>query len=127
MRLASLLVAPLCLATLSTTVFAADPTPVKAPLTTVTENKDKEHLVADSIGKTLYVFDNDQNQAVPTCVGDCAEAWPPYILSADEVTGLQAPLGSIERANKKMQLTYDGRPVYTYAFDRVSGDELGVK
>ena len=125
MQLSKFVTIPLCLAVFSTTVFAADPAPVKPPLTTVNENKDKERLLGDSIGKTLYVFDKDQNQKAPTCVGDCAEIWPPYLLTADEVSSLQAPLGSIERDNKKMQLTYKDRPVYTYAFDRVQGDELG--
>jgi predicted lipoprotein with Yx(FWY)xxD motif len=61
----------------------------------------------------------------PVCTGDCAEIWPPYILSADEAKDLQAPLGSIERANKKIQLTYNDRPVYIYAFDRMAGDDMG--
>lgn len=114
---------PLGLAFVSSLSFAA--APATPPLTTIVVNKDSENMVADSIGKTLYVFDLDQNQPAPTCVGDCAELWPPYILTVDEVAGLQAPLGAIERANKKMQLTYNGRPVYTYGFDRIQGDELG--
>ncbi|MGZ3798317.1 MAG: hypothetical protein ACXVB1_18245 [Pseudobdellovibrionaceae bacterium] len=31
----------------------------------------------------------------------------------------------MKRINKKTQLTYNGRPVYTYAFDRIQGDQLG--
>ena len=94
-------------------------------LTTLVQNDEKETLVADSIGKMLYVFDLDQGAAAPKCTGDCAEVWPPYLLSAEEVASLKSPLGSIARANKKVQLTYAGRPVYTYIFDRQKGDDHG--
>ena len=95
-----------------------------SPVTTVT-NDEGEHLIADFTGRTLYVFDLDQGRATPACSADCAEIWPPYLLQANEVAGLQAPLGSIVRANKKIQLTYGGRPVYTYAFDRTVADDKG--
>ncbi|MGZ3797246.1 MAG: hypothetical protein ACXVB1_12810, partial [Pseudobdellovibrionaceae bacterium] len=50
------------------------PTPKKSPLTTVTENKEKGlKILADSIGKTLYVFDLDRNRKKPACTGTCAE------------------------------------------------------
>jgi predicted lipoprotein with Yx(FWY)xxD motif len=65
------------------------------------------------------------NKDKPTCVGDCAEQWPPYILTPEEAANLAAPLGSIVRVNNKVQLTYGGRPVYTFAFDRISGDDKG--
>lgn len=125
MRLYKFVTIPLCLAVFSSTIFAADPSPSKPPLTTIGENKEQEKLLGDSIGKTLYVFDKDLNEKTSMCVGDCAEIWPPYLLTAEEVATLQAPLGYIERPNKQLQLTYNGRPVYTYAFDRIQGDDLG--
>jgi len=125
MQFSKLIAIPICLGLFSTSVFAAAPVPAKPPLTTVNENKDKEKLLGDSIGKTLYVFDKDLKEIAPVCVGECAELWPPYLLTADEVSSLQLPLGSIKRMNDQMQLTYNGRPVYTYAFDRLQGDELG--
>lgn len=98
---------------------------VATPLTTVTQNDEKENLLADSFGKTLYVFDPDKNSKSSVCVGDCAEAWPPYIVTAAEAKNLVAPLAVIERANKKLQLTYEGRPVYTYIVERNPGQDLG--
>lgn len=118
----------LCLVIFLTNVFAAasaPPFPTSPPLTTVTENKERKLILGDSIGKTLYVFDQDQNEKAPVCIDKCAELWPPYILTLDEVASLQPPLGHIERTNGHKQLTYNGRPVYTYAFDRVQGDDLG--
>ena len=103
--------------------FAQVATP--APLTTIVQNDEKENLVADNFERTLYVFDLDQGAAAPKCAGDCAEVWPPYILTPAEAAQLKAPLGSIVRANKKLQLTYAGRPVYSYIFDRTKGDDHG--
>lgn len=94
-------------------------------LITEVRNDEQETLIADSYGRTLYVFDLDQGAAAPKCTGDCAEIWPPYLLSADEIANLKAPLGFITRTNKKAQLTYEGRPVYTYMLDRVKGDDQG--
>lgn len=104
---------------LSATSFAQN------SLITETRNDEQEILVADSIGKTLYVFDIDQGSNTSKCNADCAEVWPPYLITTAEAAGLKAPLGAVERANKKLQLTYEGRPVYTYIFDRAQGDDHG--
>lgn len=103
--------------------FAGATTPVE--LIKEVRNVEQEALVADSFGKTLYVFDPDQGQAAPKCAGDCAEVWPPYLVNAGDAAGLIPPLATIDRANGKKQLTYKGRPVYTYIFDRTVGDDKG--
>ncbi|MCC2679093.1 MAG: hypothetical protein K0R29_1669 [Pseudobdellovibrio sp.] len=95
------------------------------PLTTVVTNSDRTNLLADSFERTLYVFDADQGSNSSKCVGDCAEVWPPYIISAAEAASLQAPFASVARPNRKLQLTFNGRPVYTYMLDRKIGDSLG--
>lgn len=98
----------------------------RSDLVSVVVNAEGDSLLADSFSKTLYVFDPDVGNPNPVCVGDCAEVWPPYIVTAEEAaTLLHGPLATVERANKKLQLTYNGRPVYTYIFDRKKGDDLG--
>lgn len=94
-------------------------------LTTVSVNEEGENLLADSKGNTLYVFDMDLNQKTPVCNAKCSEIWPPYLLSADEVTNLKAPFAAIIRDNKNSQLTYLGRPVYAYAYDRGAAADAG--
>ena len=116
------LVLALTLALAAPTVFSAE---AATPLTTITKSVENESLVADSFGKTLYVFDPDQGSNSSVCVGDCAEVWPPYIVTAAEAKDLVTPLAVIQRANKKLQLTYEGRPVYTYILDRTAGQDLG--
>ena len=94
-------------------------------LTTQVENDEHEKLLADNFSRTLYVFDVDQGSGSSKCNEDCAEVWPAFMLSSAEAKSLVAPFGFIKRANSKLQLTYHSRPVYTYAFDRKSGDDLG--
>jgi len=95
------------------------------PLTSQVKNDENELLLADSFSRTLYVFDADQGQAAPACNGACAELWPPYLITPQEAQGLVAPYGAIQRSSRKSQLTYNGRPVYTYAPDRKVGDDQG--
>jgi len=71
------------------------------------------------------VFDLDQKASAPSCNATCAEVWPPYIVSDVEAKTLKAPLGTQARTNKQLQLTFNGRPVYNYAFDRKQGDDQG--
>lgn len=67
-------------------------TPTKTELVKTVVNDENEKLVADSTGRTLYVFDLDIGKPAPACNGDCAEVWPPYLVNADEATTLAAPL-----------------------------------
>ena len=99
--------------------------PASTALTTIAVNDEGEKLLADSKGNTLYVFDLDLNKPTSVCTSTCAEMWPPYLVTADEVKALQAPFAAVARDSKKMQLTYEGRPVYTYALDRGVAADAG--
>ncbi len=96
-----------------------------ASLITVATNEEGEHLLADTKGNTMYVFDMDQGQKVPACTAKCSEIWPPYLITAEEAKNLVAPLASIVRDNKTIQLTYLGRPIYAYAYDRGAAADAG--
>ncbi len=122
----SILAVILIVSSMANLSYGADSaSPTEALLVTTAKNTEGEVLLADATGKTLYVFDLDEGKPTPVCTADCAEVWPPYLLTAAEAGKLKAPLGQILRANKKSQLTYAGRPVYTYAFDRAAGDDKG--
>ncbi|MEQ1665336.1 MAG: hypothetical protein ABL927_08185 [Bdellovibrionales bacterium] len=96
-------------------------------LVSIITTPDGENLLADAIGKTLYVFDLDKGEFFSSaCRAECAETWPPLLVSVAESKTLLAPFGIISRpTSDKMQLTYNGQPLYTYAFDRVSGEDSG--
>ena len=94
-------------------------------LTQVIQGKNNESLIADTVGKSLYIFDPDANKPASTCAGNCAEVWPPYIITDEEAKSVVAPFGVLARTNRKLQLTHNGLPLYTYIFDRKAGDLLG--
>jgi predicted lipoprotein with Yx(FWY)xxD motif len=57
------------------------------------------------------------------CTGTCAKMWPPVYVKAKpdkHVKGVMATFGTIKRG-KKLQLTVNGLPAYTY-----EGDTAGV-
>ena len=64
----------------------------------------------------LYAFTKDP-RGRSVCSGACAAAWPPYLVVKAPKAGLgvkRSLLGSIRRANGKIQVTYAGRPLYYY-------------
>jgi predicted lipoprotein with Yx(FWY)xxD motif len=78
-------------------------------------------------GLTLYGFTNDVN-AVSTCTGTCAEAWPPVLVDADWTVGPGLDSGvfsTVARDDGTTQLMAGKWPLYYYSGDSVQGDLLG--
>lgn len=80
-------------------------------------------------GYTLYVFDNDlAAPGTSTCNDGCAANWPPVLVGDDVASGVNG-LSSIVRNDGTTQVTYNGRPLYFYAFDTstdsTAGDGVG--
>ena len=73
----------------------------------------------------VYVFDSDLSApGSSNCNGGCAAAWPPVSVTDGMPSGVMG-LGSIERNDGSMQVTYDGRPLYFYDGDQQPGDING--
>lgn len=85
-----------------------------------------DHVIAED-GRVLYVFLPDE-QGASTCYGGCAEAWPPYLADGDvlAVEELDADaVGTVEREDGSMQVTYFGWPLYTFVQDTEAGMASG--
>jgi predicted lipoprotein with Yx(FWY)xxD motif len=83
-------------------------------------------IYVDGQGKTVYTLTKD-GAAVP-CTGGCLTAWPPVMLPAGETTATGGPgvkEVSVVDANGGKQVTYDGKPVYTFSGDAAAGDANG--
>lgn len=80
-------------------------------------------MLVDAKGMTVYTFDNDST-GKSACTGQCAQNWPP--VPAAEGTPPE-PYGSITREDGTRQLTYKGKPVYTFVKDQKPGDKTGDK
>lgn len=69
--------------------------------------------------QAIYLFDKEGG---PTseCYGECAAAWPPVLTEGEPraAGGASAGmLGTTERDDGSVQLTYNGHPLYYYAHE----------
>ena len=82
-------------------------------------------VLVDSKGMTVYTTDKDTaNSGKSSCAGPCATNWPP-VQAADAQPA--APYSAITRDDGSKQLTYKGKPLYTFAKDKKAGDKTGDK
>ena len=84
-------------------------------------------VLVDGTGMTLYMFDPDK-QGDSTCYDQCATAWPPLLVDRDPSAGQgidAALLGTTERTDGSMQVTYNSWPLYYWAQDAAPGDVAG--
>jgi predicted lipoprotein with Yx(FWY)xxD motif len=80
-------------------------------------------VIVDARGRTLYRF-TAEAQGLPVCTGACVETWLPAL--AGSASGLPAHVATVRRPDGgKLQLTYDGHPLYRYAGDRSKADANG--
>jgi predicted lipoprotein with Yx(FWY)xxD motif len=61
------------------------------------------------------------------CTGSCLSFWFPVTTSSanPRSSGLPGKLGTIHLADGKTQLTYNGRPLYTFRLDTAAGQDHG--
>jgi predicted lipoprotein with Yx(FWY)xxD motif len=84
-------------------------------------------ILVESKGITVYDFHKDKG-GVPSCYGACAQAWPPVVTSGAPQTGNGASasmVGTVERNDGTMQVTYAGHPLYTFVEDVKPGEANG--
>ncbi|MBV9102823.1 MAG: ATP-binding protein [Candidatus Eremiobacteraeota bacterium] len=68
----------------------------------------------DANNHAVYVFDGDTKANVSTCNGGCAAIWPPV---APPTSNLPAPFAQFTRGDGSVQLSYKGKPLYTFVND----------
>lgn len=84
-------------------------------------------ILVDSEGMTVYDFHKDKG-TTSSCYGPCAEAWPPVTTEGEPQVGngaSTAKLGTTERKDGTMQVTYAGHPLYTFVEDQKPGEANG--
>jgi predicted lipoprotein with Yx(FWY)xxD motif len=102
----------------------ADGSGNKGPRLTLVDS-DYGRILADKRGRALYLFTADAGKA-SRCSGDCAAAWPPWIVkrrprAAPGVKG--ALIGTTRRDDDgRLQATYRGHPLYYYVGDHAPGE-----
>jgi predicted lipoprotein with Yx(FWY)xxD motif len=94
----------------------------------ISSNADIGNYLVDKDGFALYYFANDApGDSTSSCLGDCANTWPPFYTDIITVPGsLKASdLTTITREDGKLQNVYKGWPLYRYSGDNVAGDVHG--
>ena len=108
--------------------MAAPTTDAVAPVVQLADTE-LGRILTDSAGMTLYLFTPDEAGA-PTCVGGCAQAWPPLLV--DDVGELLAAegidastLSTVEHPDGGQQLKIGKWPLYIFSGDVAPGDTTG--
>ena len=76
-------------------------------------------MLYDADNQAIYVFERDTSQE-SVCYGECAAAWPPVVSAGEPVAGKGVDaslLGTTERRDGSLQVTYGGKPLYYYAHE----------
>jgi predicted lipoprotein with Yx(FWY)xxD motif len=97
----------------------------RGPKLTITDS-DYGRILANGRGRALYLFTADRGKA-SNCSGDCATAWPPYIVKRKPVAGpgtKAGKIGTTRRGDGRLQATYGGHPAYFYVGDNEPGEVL---
>jgi predicted lipoprotein with Yx(FWY)xxD motif len=80
-------------------------------------------VIVDAQGRTLYRF-TAEAQGLPVCTGACVGTWPPATVAA--ASRLPEHVATVRRPDDgKLQLTYDGHPLYRYVGDQSKADANG--
>jgi predicted lipoprotein with Yx(FWY)xxD motif len=78
--------------------------------------------------RSLYVLSADP-PGRSTCAAECAAIWPPLLTNRQPVAGPGADasaFGVLRRGDGTLQVTYNHKPVYLFAFDLGAGAPSGL-
>ncbi len=90
--------------------------PPKGSVVLIVQKSAIGYVLAEANGQVVYTYDKDTKGGTPTCTGSCAAIWPPVTgnpVASSASTGL-GTLGTVSDANGAKQVTYDGKPLYTF-------------
>jgi predicted lipoprotein with Yx(FWY)xxD motif len=105
-------------------------TPKAGASITIASAKGVGKVLVDSEGMTLYYFEKDKKGGTESaCYGPCEAGWPPLSTEGKPQAGegaVASQLGTIERKDGTMQVTYAGWPLYTFVEDKKPGEDNGT-
>ncbi|QGN32840.1 hypothetical protein [Microlunatus sp. Gsoil 973] len=86
-------------------------------------------VLVNSKGRTLYLDDQEKSGRILCAKADCTAIWAPLTIKGRKApTGpadVNDKLGTIKRPDGITQVTLDGAPLYTFAYDMIPGDVKG--
>lgn len=81
-------------------------------------------ILTTTKGRTLYSLSAETNGRF-ICTSSCLSVWHPLLVPAGVKPKGPVKLGTIERPEGKTQVTYKGRPLYSFGGDSKPGDVNG--
>ncbi len=81
-------------------------------------------ILTTTRGRTLYSLSAEANGRF-ICTGACLSSWRPLVVAATVKPTGPVKLGTIERPDGKTQVTFKGRPIYSFSGDSKPGDVNG--
>jgi predicted lipoprotein with Yx(FWY)xxD motif len=85
-------------------------------------------ILVDGSGRTLYLFEKDDEGDESYCSGDCAKDWPPFTTKGEPQAGDgidAAKLTTFKREDGTTQVAYDDHPLYYFSEDTAAGEANG--
>jgi len=85
----------------------------------VSEVENLGSIVIDRGNHVVYVFDKDKG-STSSCYDACAVKWPPLLTESNPIVrdGIDPErVGTTERKDGKLQVTFDGMPLYGFLDD----------
>jgi predicted lipoprotein with Yx(FWY)xxD motif len=119
----SMRVLPFLLAAAAALVVASSPMAAGSATAQVIRYKDDKFgpILATPKKQALYYWRVEKRAGGKLkCFGACAKAWPPlYAKSkvAKRIAGIKGTFGTVRRPNGRLQVTFNGLAIYTYAHE----------
>ncbi len=108
-------------------VVSGEGNPIKPATLAITSTDKLGKILVDGDGRTLYMYTKDTKD-MSNCYDKCEVAWPPLLQTDKPAVGEGTDaslLGTTQRKDGTMQVTYNGMPLYYYFKDHAAGDVTG--
>jgi predicted lipoprotein with Yx(FWY)xxD motif len=84
-----------------------------------------ETVLVDAAGKTLYSLSAEAKGRFICTSSGCLALWHPLLAGGGATPAGVPSLGTVRRPDGKLQVTYNARPLYTFASDTRAGQASG--
>jgi predicted lipoprotein with Yx(FWY)xxD motif len=82
-------------------------------------------ILVDLRGRTLYSLTAEGGRKFICTNGACLALWHPLVVHTGATPAGTSRLGTVKRPDGRVQVSYRGKPLYTFSGDRKRGDANG--
>jgi predicted lipoprotein with Yx(FWY)xxD motif len=124
LRIALAVLAALGLATAALLLPGSSPAATKSVAKQGTVTSLGKAVLTNNAGHTLYSL-SAETKGRFICTGDCLGTWRPLVVAAGTKPSGPAKLATIKRPDGRTQVTFKGRPLYSFNGDSKPGEANG--